>query len=118
MACNKSIKMRHRILQPYLGTDDDTLEEGTRQGSGASPAIWLLYSMSLVLRAFQKFTPGMTVSSPFEFLLVTILAIFYVNNEKQVINNSQEATASPLEVLLLHAEEATQAWERLLFASG
>ena len=56
-----SIQTRHGTLRPYLGTDTDALE-GTGQGSGASPAIWLLYSVSL-LRAFQNFTPGMTVSS-------------------------------------------------------
>jgi hypothetical protein len=111
-----SIKTRHGTLRPYQGTDDDALE-GTGQGSGASPAIWLIYSVSL-LRAFRKFTPGMTVSSPFESMLVTILAIFYVDDGMPVINDSQEAEASPIEVLLKQAEEATQSWERLLFASG
>ena len=56
-----SIKTRHGTLRPYSGTDDDVLE-GTGQGSGASPAIWLIYSMSL-LRAFQQFTPGMKVQA-------------------------------------------------------
>jgi hypothetical protein len=66
----QSIMTRHGTLRPYVGTDDDALE-GTGQGSGASPAIWLLYSVSL-LQAFQQFTPGMAMLSPFESLLVTI----------------------------------------------
>jgi hypothetical protein len=40
-----SIKTRHGTLQPYCGTDKEVLE-GTGQGSGASPAIWLIYSVS------------------------------------------------------------------------
>jgi hypothetical protein len=36
-----SIKTHHGTLRLYVGTDDDALE-GTGQGSGASPAIWLL----------------------------------------------------------------------------
>ena len=111
-----SIKTRHGTLRPYSGTDTDAFE-GTGQGSGASPAIWLLYSVSL-LRAFQNFTPGMTVSSPFESLLVTILAIFYVDDGMPGINDSQESVAAPLALLLQQAEDATQSWERLLFASG
>jgi hypothetical protein len=103
------IKTKHGTLQPYAGTDDDALE-GTGQGSRASPAIWLLYSVSL-LRAFQQFTPGMTVSSPFESLLVTNLAIFYVDDGMPGISDTQEKTASPLELLLLHSEQATQSWE-------
>jgi hypothetical protein len=99
-----------------MGTDDDALE-GTGQGSGESPAIWLLYSVSL-LQAFHQFTPGMAVSSPFKSLLVTILAILAVDDGMPGINNSQEDKASPLALLLQQAEDATQSWERLLFASG
>jgi hypothetical protein len=109
------IKTRRGTLQPYVGTDDNALE-GTGQGSGASPTIWLLYSVSL-LRAFQQFSLGMAVSSPFESLLVTILAIFYVDNGMPGVNDSQEDTASPLALLLQQAENATQSWEPLLFAS-
>ena len=54
----------------------------------------------------------------FEALLVTILAIFYVNDGMPGVNDSQEASALPLPLLLKQAEEATQSWERLLFASG
>ena len=34
------------------------------------------------------------------------------------INDSQESAAAPLALLLQQAEDATQSWERLLFASG
>jgi hypothetical protein len=104
-----SIRTRHGTLQPYAGTNDEVLE-GTGQGSGASPAIWLIYSMSL-LRAFQQFTPGMMVSSPFASLIVTILAISYVDDGMPGVNDSQEASALPLALLLKQAEDATQSWE-------
>jgi hypothetical protein len=111
-----SIKTRHGTLRPYFGTDTNPLE-GTGQGSGASPAIWLIYSISL-LNAFREFTPGIHVSSPFETLLVVILAIFYVDDGMPGVNDAAEDEATPLPVLLKQAEDATQAWERLLFASG
>jgi hypothetical protein len=57
------------------------------------------------------------VSSPFESLIVTILATFYVDDGMPGVNDSQEARALPLELLLKQAEDATQSWERLLFAS-
>jgi ribonuclease HI/exonuclease III len=111
-----SIKTRHGTLRPYSGTDDEPLE-GSGQGSGASPAIWLLYSMTL-LNAFRKFSPGMQVACPFETLLVTILAVFYVDDGMPGVNDAMADVATPLPILLQQAEESTQAWEKLLFASG
>ena len=110
------IKTRHGELKPYSGTEDEPLE-GSGQGSGASPAIWLLYSISL-LNAFRQFSPGMHMSSPFETLLVVILAIFYVDDGMLGVNDAMSDQATPLPDLLQQAEASTQAWERLLFASG
>jgi hypothetical protein len=100
------IKTRHGTLTPYSGTATEALE-GTGQGSGASPAIWLIYSVSL-LSAFQKFSPGMKVSSPFEAMLITILAVFYVDDGMPGVNDSMEDSAMPLPTLLQQAECATQ----------
>ena len=55
------------------------------------------------------------VSSPFESLLVTILAIFYVDDGMPGVNDSLEASAIPLQLPLTQAEQATQSWEKLLF---
>jgi hypothetical protein len=77
----------------------------------------LIDSVSL-LQAFQQFSPGMNVSSPFDSLLVSILAIFYVDDGMPGVNDTLEASALPLQLLLRQAEQATQSWERLLFASG
>jgi hypothetical protein len=52
-----AIKTRHGTLRPYSGTDDHPLED-TGHKSAASPAIWQLYSLSL-LNFFWQFTPGM-----------------------------------------------------------
>ena len=50
--------------------------------------------------------------------MVTILTIFYVNDGMSGVNDSQEASALPLALLLKQVEDATQSLERLLFASG
>jgi hypothetical protein len=60
----------------------------------------------------------MSVLSPFETLLVVILAIFYVDDGMPGVNDWGEDVATPLPILLHQAEDATQARERLLFASG
>ena len=60
----------------------------------------------------------MHVSSPYETFLVVILAIFYVDDGLPGVNDATEDEATPLPVLLQRAKDATQAWERLLFASG
>ena len=73
--------------------------------------------MSL-LNAFRELTPGIHVSSPYETLLVTILAIFYVDDGMPGVNDALDDHAMPLPALLQQAEDTTQAWERLLFASG
>jgi hypothetical protein len=110
------IKTRHGLLKPYYGTDEDELE-GTGQGSGASPAIWLIYSVSL-LAAFRKFSTGISVTSPFESLLVFILAVFYVDDGMPGVNDALEDSPAPLQTLLTNAQNASQSWERLLFISG
>jgi hypothetical protein len=86
------------------------------QGSGASPAICLIYSVTL-LAAFEKFSPGIHVTSPFEPLMVFILAIFYVDNGMPGVNDALHETASPLQLLLDQAQNAAQSWEHLLFVS-
>jgi hypothetical protein len=110
------IKTQHGLLQPYQGTDENELE-GTGQGSGASPAIWLIYSVSL-LAAFRKFSPGIQITSPFEPLLVFILAVFYVDDGMPRVNDALQDTALPLPQLLDQAQASAQSWERLLFVSG
>jgi hypothetical protein len=111
-----SIRTRQGLLRPYSGVEGNELE-GTGQGSGASPAIWLIYSASL-LDAFRRFTLGIRVVSPFAALLVFILAVFYVDDGMPGVNDALESVALPLLVLLQQAEAASQSWERLLFASG
>ena len=111
------IKTSHGLLRPYQGSDDDELE-GTGQGSGASPAIWLIYCGCLIA-AFRDFTPGMNIVSPFDITFVVfVVAIFYVDDGMPGINDALEVTALPLQHLLALAEGASQSWERLLFVSG
>ena len=110
------IKSRHGLLRPYSGSEDNP-HEGTGQGSGASPAIWLIYMVTL-LNAFAKYSPGMHVVSPYQAMSVVILAVFFVDDGMPGVNDALESFARPLAELLKKAEEITQAWERLLFVSG
>jgi hypothetical protein len=93
------IKSRHGLFRAYFGTDNDELE-GTGQGSGASPAIWLIYSVSL-LAASRSFSPGMKLLSPFDTMpIVSVLAVFYVDDGMSGVNDAMEAHPSPLADLL------------------
>jgi hypothetical protein len=77
----------------------------------------LIYSATL-LAAFEKFSLGIYVTSPFEPLMVFILAIFYVNDGMPGVNDALHETASPLPLLLDQAQNAAQSREHLLFVSG
>jgi ribonuclease HI len=111
------IKSRHGLFRAYFGTDDDALE-GSGQGSGGSPGIWLIYSVSL-LAAFCNFSPGMKLLSPYDTLLmVSILAVFFVDDGMLGRNDATDEFPCPLPDLIVAAEESAQSWERLLFASG
>lgn len=111
------IKSRHGLLRPYSGNDDSP-HEGTGQGSGASPAIQLIYMVTL-LNAFLKFSLGMHIFSPYQSdLTVFILAIFFVDDGIPGINDATEQFARPLTDLIECTERVSQAWEGLLFASG
>ena len=104
-------------MLPYSGNESTELE-GVGQGSGSGPAIWMIYSVTL-LAAFEKFSPVIHLVSPFNMsIMVHILAIFYVNDGMPGVNKALEKDALPLPTLLARNETASQAWERLLFASG
>ena len=77
-AMRHAIKSRHGLLKSYSGTASAPLE-GSGQGSGASPAIWLLLSTTM-LQAFGSFSRGMEVIFPFKATVLCILAIFYVDD--------------------------------------
>jgi len=84
------IRTRHGVLKPYQGTEDNDLE-GTGQGSGASPAIWLIYSVTL-LAAFKDFTKGISLESPFdEALFVLIIAILFVDDGMPGVTQTNQA---------------------------
>ena len=100
------IKSGHGLFRPYSGTDDDELE-GTGQGSGGSPAIWLIYNACL-LEAYNRFTTGIHLPSPFEPLVVQILAIFYVDDGMPGVNDALKPEAESLAVLLQQAQDASQ----------
>ena len=56
--------------------------------------------MVSLLNAFKDFSPGMTVTSPFEDLFVFILAIFFVDDGMPGVNDALEEEALPLSDLL------------------
>ena len=111
------IRTRHGLLRPYSGTDASPLE-GTGQGSGASPAIWLIYSVTL-LAAFREYAAGMFLGSPYDReLLVIITAILFVDDGMPGVNDADVYEPVPVMDLIEQANSCAQSWERLLYASG
>ena len=111
------IRTIHGLIRPYSGTPGNDLE-GTGQGSGASPAIWLIYSVTL-LAAFRKYTKGITLQSPFDnSLAVLIVAILFVDDGMPGVNDADVYEPVPIIDLVQQAQNCAQSWERLLFASG
>jgi hypothetical protein len=80
------IKNRHGLSKKTYQSSDEEPMEGTGQASGSSPAIWLIFMVSLLM-AYKKFTPGMKVMSPFTTLCVLIVAVYYVDNGMPGVNN-------------------------------
>ena len=74
--------------------------------------------MVSLLNAFKDFSPGMHVPSPFEDFIVFILVVFFVDDGMPGVNDALEVEATPLPELLTTAQNLSQSWERLLFASG
>jgi hypothetical protein len=98
--------------------DDGGELEGTGHGSEAIFVIWLILSVSL-LAAFSHFTPGMKLYSPFEQLLIlSVLAIFYVDNGMPDINDATDDSHRKPELLLQQAEACAHSQEGVLFASS
>ena len=56
--------------------------------------------------------------NPYETLLVTILAILYVDDGMPGVNDADCDEPMLIEDLVKEAEASTQSWERLLFVSG
>jgi hypothetical protein len=99
------IKYRHGLFRPYCGTDDDALE-GTGQGSGGSPGIWLIYSVTL-LAAFCCFSPGMKLLSPYDTLLiVSILDSYRVSPTGSLDSWSTDCSLGKLERRILLSTKA------------
>jgi hypothetical protein len=72
--------------------------------------LMLRYSVSL-LAAFRSFSPGMKLLSPFDtMLIVSVLAVFYVDDGMPGVNDATEAHPSPLADLLDAAEKSAQSW--------
>jgi len=112
-----SMKTRHGLSAKSYQSTNEEQNEGTGQGSGGSPAIWLIFMVTL-LTAFRQFTPGMKVVSPFDSLLVLIVAIYYVDDGMPGVNDSDSVEPKTLAFLVAAAESSAQSWERLLFISG
>jgi hypothetical protein len=61
----------------------------------------------------------MKLLSPYDTLLiVSVLAVLFVDDGMPGLNDATEASPRPLPDLLDAAEKSAQSWERLLFASG
>ncbi len=124
--------MKHRVKTAHgLSTDSycgtaGALLGGTGQGSCASPSIWMIYSVTLLV-AFERFAHGgMKVYDP--ALLdgaanaaarVVLYAIYYVDDGMPGVN--EDLLMAPLmgqSNLRSQASQLSQSWEKLLYGSG
>jgi hypothetical protein len=116
-------QMVHRVKTAH-GTSEDTYTgsvgdplEGTGQGSGASPAIWLLLSSTL-LRALARLAPGIRAMSPDGEVKTRITSIFYVDDGMPGVGDAHQGKPTSWQELSKQASTTATKWENLLHASG
>jgi ribonuclease HI len=111
------VRTLHGIsAESYSATNDEPLE-GSGQGSGGSPCIWNVISVTLT-DAYSKFTKGIRIFDPLRTLCTRIVAIFYVDDNTPGINDAEDATPEPEGAMIQRAQTNAQSWANLLSGSG
>ena len=99
--------------QSYGGHQDIPFQ-GTCQGNGASPAMWLMVSMYLVLLARQEGHVS-TFSSALSGISVIMLGFLFVDDTDLVILGSKSESA---EVVIARLQRAITFWNGILRVTG
>ena len=123
MAKGKTVfNMMRKVHTAYGESDDlytsvgEDLMHGECQGTNSSPSSWAIYTIRM-LRALGKFNPGVTVRCVEAIKVIHRLADFFVDDVDMWTESNASGDKEEIMKLLNNIRKASQAWERILFAS-
>ncbi len=112
------VKTAFSISTLHIKSSTTSTIFGTGQGSGASPAVWLLIS-TVLLSSLKALSPGgMHFKSPTTHLTIERFSDAFVDDTPNGLNDSKGKKLWTLGELLLGLTAMAKTWERLLFSSG
>ena len=112
------LKTQYGISTTYIQSSIDAFLFGTGQGSGASPAIWLVIS-TILLAALSKIAcRGMVFKTPDCKLTVERFSDAFLDDAQNGTNDAFLAQSWSLQELSDNLQHTSQSWERLLYCSG
>jgi hypothetical protein len=91
---------------------------GSGQGSGNSPALWLLVISATLFDVHDKFAQGATYQDPFGVNSVQLKMSGFVDDTNASLNDWQPQHQMELDALLTILAHDAQIWNDLLFVSG
>ena len=106
------------ISATYIQSSLENFLFGTGQGSGASPAIWLLLSTVLLATLAKIARRGIVFKSPDNQQVTERFSDAYVDDTQNGVNDAFLPTLWSLQDLSDTLAKTSQSWERLLFCSG
>ena len=111
------VKMTHGISQKYYKATRDYLLFGSGQGSGASPAMWLMIAVVL-LTALTVLAPMMMCfMDPWHDLFDERNADAYVDDMAVGVSDAHMESAVSYQELAKNLQHTAQTWERILYSS-
>ena len=112
------VKMTHGISQKYYKATRDYLLFGSGQGSGASPAMWLMIAVVL-LAALTVLAPmTMCFMDPWHDLFDKCNADTCVDDTAVRVSDAHMELAVSYQELVKNLQHTAQMWERILYSSG
>jgi hypothetical protein len=112
------VKTAHGVSEAFYRVLQDFLLYGTGQGSGASPLVWLLIVVVLLMALTMLAPLAMSFADPWGNIFEEQNADSFVDDTSNGSNNAHLEMAMPFAELIAHAQACAQIWERILFSSG
>jgi hypothetical protein len=112
------LKTAFGISDSYIQTTNSDFLFGTGQGSGASPAVWLLIS-TVMLSVLAKITKrGMVFQTPDGTVFLERYSDAFVDDTQNGVNDAFLQGSWTLKELSINLQNMSQSWEKLLFCTG
>ena len=112
------LKTKFGISAAYIQSSIDNFLFGTGQGSGASPAIWLLISTVLLSVLTKIAKRGMMFKSPDNSIAIERYSDAYVDDTQNGVNDAYLPSPWSIQELSTTLSATSQSWEKLLYCSG